>query len=226
MGINRARSLENAWQQQLRLLPTPRPLHFLTMDDFFSPDEPAKGASDPTSDFLRREAEALGADATTFGSSSHSGAYDFEASASAFPDLDDEDGLDGFTSPPPPAVGGGAAAFGVEQRGQVSVTADNEFSAFESEYPEVEVTPAPVQVSFGSLEDERSNWGRGWGADDGSLRTTALEHLRTTSLRAHSRVHLRLSRRSPSSSSESVSSSRRSTRTGRPLLQSVELCLL
>lgn len=117
------------------------------MDDFFSPDEPASGASDPTSDFLRREAEALGADATTFGGNAPSGAYDFEASASAFPDLDDENGLDGFT-PPPPAVGGGGATFGEAQRGQVSVTADNEFSAFESEYPEVEVTPAPVQVSL------------------------------------------------------------------------------
>lgn len=121
------------------------------MDDFFSPQD---AANDPAADFLAREAAALGADATTFGGSAHAADSfdkDFEHSASAFPDLDDE-GLDGFVSPPP-AVGGGGRAnvFGDQQRGQVSVTGDNEFAAFENEYPEVEVNPAPVQNNgFGS----------------------------------------------------------------------------
>jgi hypothetical protein len=58
--------------------------------------------------------------------------HDFEANAAAFPDLDaaGDEGLDAFTSAPQSA--GGAT-------GQVSVTGDNELSAFESEYPEIEL---------------------------------------------------------------------------------------
>jgi len=109
------------------------------MDDFFSPP-----SSDPASDFLAREA-AAGID--DFGAS-HAGTFDhdFEASASAFPDLDGgDDGLGGFaaapTSPPSGLNGAtGAGAFSLPPH-QVSVTNDNEFAAFENEYPEIEVPP-------------------------------------------------------------------------------------
>lgn len=116
------------------------------MDDFFNPPD----AASPADDFLRREREALGESFTT-PSAGGAGDYDFESSASAFPDLDAEDGLGDFVSPPPAVPA--ATGFGGQQaqaRGaQVSVTGTNEFAAFENEYPELEELPvAPVQVSF------------------------------------------------------------------------------
>lgn len=112
------------------------------MDDFFNP--PA-GESEPSvEDFLAREAAALGPDAHAFGASAVEGDKDFEASASAFPDLDGDHELSGV----PPASGTAAPSFGAEERGQVSVTNDNEFAAFEEEYPAVEShTAQDSQVS-------------------------------------------------------------------------------
>jgi hypothetical protein len=65
--------------------------------------------------------------------------HDFEANAAAFPDLDaaGDEGLDAFTSAPQSAIPTGNGAGGAT--GQVSVTGDNELSAFESEYPEIEL---------------------------------------------------------------------------------------
>lgn len=120
------------------------------MDDFFNPQ--SNTAADPASDFLAREREILGADAAAFGASSNS-ASDFgnyEASASAYPDLEGDDALASFTTAPALAFYGsatGGPTFGDAQRQQVSVTADNEFAAFENEYPEVVPEPTAPQVS-------------------------------------------------------------------------------
>jgi hypothetical protein len=122
----------------------------LRMDDFFSPEPVA----DSTSDFLKREQAALGNDATNFNStSSASNDHDFERSASAFPDLDGGD--DVFQTSPPgvPSIVIPSSASTLRNE-HVSVTGDNEFSAFESQFPEVEVSPivAPnYQVSCHSL---------------------------------------------------------------------------
>ncbi|KPV77037.1 uncharacterized protein RHOBADRAFT_34500 [Rhodotorula graminis WP1] len=102
------------------------------MDDLFGSNEQA----DPQSDFLARERAALGADASSFAPSSDSAALDkdYEAGASAFPDLDDadDDALGAFTGSQAPAPAAPA-------QGQVSVTGDNEFAAFEQEYPEIDL---------------------------------------------------------------------------------------
>lgn len=110
------------------------------MDDFFNPTE----SSDPSSDFLTREKEALGG---SFGESStqqHSTFdKDFSSSASAFPDLNDqgeEDDLNSFVSAPQPIRSSTLTG--------VSVTNDDEFESFENQYPEVELPSAPVQVSL------------------------------------------------------------------------------
>ncbi|BGP13221.1 hypothetical protein JCM10213_005009 [Rhodosporidiobolus nylandii] len=115
------------------------------MDDLFGTDAPQQ--SDPTSDFLRREQEALG---ESFGAAPADSTFDkdYEQSAAAFPDLDggDDDALGGFTSAPAPQAGGAdAGALG----GQVSVTGTNEFAAFESEYPEIEVPSDEPQQTNG-----------------------------------------------------------------------------
>ncbi|GAA5850735.1 hypothetical protein JCM8547_009074 [Rhodosporidiobolus lusitaniae] len=111
------------------------------MDDLFGNAAP----QDPTSDFLKREQEALG---ESFGGQQGADSgfdKDYEAGASAFPDLDGaDDALDGFTSPPAPATAAGGA---VGQ--QVSVTGDNEFAAFENEYPEIEVPSEEPQQTNG-----------------------------------------------------------------------------
>lgn len=100
------------------------------MDDLFGSDS---NTPDATSDFLKREQEALG---ESFGTAPISGEdKDYEAGASAFPDLDD--GLDDFTSAPQ------SAAPSVPQ--SVSVTGNNEFAAFESEYPDIEVPEEEVR---------------------------------------------------------------------------------
>ena len=127
----------------LIIINAPRPR--LAQDDFFNP--PAE--SDPAADFLAREKALLG-DEFSSGGDATSFDKDFEQSASAFPDLDGDDGLQGFVSPAPAAPAVASIAKGPYEGGmgsQVSVTGTNEFAAFESEYPEVEVTPAP-QVSF------------------------------------------------------------------------------
>lgn len=83
------------------------------MDDLFGSPQ---GASDPTSDFLERERQALGTDATSFQSSA-SADYDFEGGASAFPDLEGETsvGLGGLGSPA--AGGGGSDEYGFDSMG-------------------------------------------------------------------------------------------------------------
>lgn len=117
--------------------PTTHPAHLNThtMDDFFNP--PSTDAEPSVEDFLAREAAALGADAHSFGTPGASADKDFEASASAFPDLDGEGD---FVSAPGGLTGSVTGAqFGGQEGGQVSVTNDNQFSAFEEEYPAVEV---------------------------------------------------------------------------------------
>lgn len=119
------------------------------MDDFFSPPV---DSSDPTSDFLRREAEALGSDATSFGGGSAHPSYDkdFASSASAFPDLDGgEDDLNSFVSAPQPVRAGGFT--GGED---VSVTKESEFDSFENQYPEVDLPSTSTQVSHHSQVEE------------------------------------------------------------------------
>ncbi|GAA6047933.1 hypothetical protein JCM3770_006432 [Rhodotorula araucariae] len=114
------------------------------MDDLFGSNEQA----DPQSDFLARERAALGADASSFAAPADQAAIDkdFEANASAFPDLDggDDDALTAFTgaAPAAPAPTGQAGA-------QVSVTGDNEFAAFEQEYPEIDL-PTDEPHHYGS----------------------------------------------------------------------------
>ncbi|GAA5996922.1 clathrin light chain CLC1 [Rhodotorula paludigena] len=103
------------------------------MDDLFGSNE----AADPQSDFLARERAALGADAGAFAGPSDGASLDkdFEASASAFPDLDGGDDALGSLGADAPAPAAGAGGLGA----QVSVTGDNEFAAFEQDYPAIEV---------------------------------------------------------------------------------------
>ncbi|GJN87832.1 hypothetical protein Rhopal_000787-T1 [Rhodotorula paludigena] len=103
------------------------------MDDLFGSNE----AADPQSDFLARERAALGADAGAFAGPSDGASLDkdFEASASAFPDLDGGDDALGTLGADAPASAAGAGGLGA----QVSVTGDNEFAAFEQDYPAIEV---------------------------------------------------------------------------------------
>jgi len=122
------------------------------MDDLFGSSAPE---SDPQADFLARERAALGDDLSSFSSSSQqlqSQDKDYETSASAFPDLggdDDEDALAGFTGGAPVGNAGGASGMGQ----QVSVTGDNEFAAFEQDYPEVEIPSQQVSpISLSSSE--------------------------------------------------------------------------
>lgn len=125
-----------AHSPSLPLAPPTLPLS-RTMDDFFNP--PASEAEPSVEDFLAREAAALGPDAHSFSTPGAQQDKDFEASASAFPDLD---GGDDFATAPVSATShftGNGGAFGEQERGQVSVTNDNEFSAFENEYPAVDV---------------------------------------------------------------------------------------
>ncbi|TNY23933.1 clathrin light chain [Rhodotorula diobovata] len=115
------------------------------MDDLFGSNEQA----DPQSDFLARERAALGSDASSFAAPADSAQHDkdYEASAAAFPDLDggDDDALSGFTSSAPAP----AAAPTGQVGGQVSVTGDNEFAAFEQEYPEIDLpSDEPHQNGF------------------------------------------------------------------------------
>lgn len=109
------------------------------MDDFFSPPSPA----DPTSTFLDRE-RAAGLD-SSFGTSSNvEGDYDFESSANTFPDLDGD--FDG----PVPVVPQQHTFQPSSQQPKVSVTNDNEFAAFEEDYPEIDVgtqSSLPLQPS-------------------------------------------------------------------------------
>ncbi|GAA6030000.1 hypothetical protein JCM8097_009208 [Rhodosporidiobolus ruineniae] len=102
------------------------------MDDLFGNDAPQQ--SDPTQDFLARERELLGADASSFAAPTDAAAdKDYEQSASAFPDLDGgDDALDGFTSAP-------AAPSAPVAGNEVSVTGDNELAQFDSQYPEIEI---------------------------------------------------------------------------------------
>jgi len=105
------------------------------MDDFFNP--PSADAEPSVEDFLAREAAALGPDAHSFATPGAAADKDFEASASAFPDLDGEGDL--ISAPAALSAAATGGQFGAEERGQVSVTGNNEFSAFEDEYPAVEV---------------------------------------------------------------------------------------
>jgi hypothetical protein len=147
--------------------PLPLPLT-QTMDDFFNP--PADQSSDPMADFLAREKAALGSEFDTNPSSS-SFDKDFERSVSAFPDLDggdNDDGLNGFASAAPPVVSSMRGPYEGGMGAQVSVTGDNEFAAFENEYPEVEATPAP-QVSSKALFSGWTDGPRGRRTDGGCL---------------------------------------------------------
>ncbi|KAI5479061.1 clathrin light chain [Pseudohyphozyma bogoriensis] len=117
------------------------------MDDFFSPGE----TQAPEDDFLAREqAAGLGGDFASGTGSSFE--HDFEQSASAFPDLDaagDDGLLDSFASPVPtpgaPAAPSHSTSF-TAPAPQVSITNDNEFSAFEEQYPAVEESAPEVPV--------------------------------------------------------------------------------
>ncbi|GAA5974124.1 hypothetical protein JCM11641_003449 [Rhodosporidiobolus odoratus] len=108
------------------------------MDDLFDTENTQQ---DPTQDFLKREQELLG---ESFGAAPSSAAFDkdYEQSAAAFPDLDGDDDLGGFGSAPPAANGGAAG-------NQVSVTGENEFAAFENEYPEIQVPSEEPQQTNG-----------------------------------------------------------------------------
>lgn len=123
-------------------LPPTQSTHTI-MDDFFNPPT----ESDPTADFLARERAALGGD--DFGASIDSSSFDkdFEQSASAFPDLDAAgDDLVGFTSGPPEIAAVAPGPYEGGMGAQVSVTGNNEFAAFEQDYPEVDI-PSQPQVS-------------------------------------------------------------------------------
>lgn len=105
------------------------------MDDLFNP--PSAEAEPSVEDFLAREAAALGPDAHSFSTPGAAQDKDFEASASAFPDLDGEGD---FVAGPAALVGSTTGGqFGAEEGGQVSVTNNNQYGAFEEEYPAVEV---------------------------------------------------------------------------------------
>lgn len=112
------------------------------MDDLFGSNE----AADPQSDFLARERAALGADAGAFAGPSDGASLDkdFEASASAFPDLDGGDDALGTLGADAPASAAGAGGLGA----QVSVTGDNEFAAFEQDYPAIEVPEEQVRAAL------------------------------------------------------------------------------
>ncbi|GAA5902969.1 hypothetical protein JCM6882_009658 [Rhodosporidiobolus microsporus] len=117
------------------------------MDDLFGNDAPQQ--SDPAQDFLKREQEALGPDAGSFTAPSDAAGFDkdYEQSAAAFPDLDGGDDALGGLGGAPAAAGAGAGAVGQ----QVSVTGDNEFAAFENDYPEIEVPSEQPQTNGGGF---------------------------------------------------------------------------
>lgn len=115
-------------------------------------------SSDPTSDFLAREKAILGDEFGAAGSTSQSFDKDFEASASAFPDLDGDShtgsGLDDFVAAAPAvapvAKGPYEGGMGATSQSHVSVTGHDELAAFENEYPAVEfesAAPAPAPVA-------------------------------------------------------------------------------
>lgn len=117
------------------------------MDDLFGTQD-SQHTADPASDFLARERELLGADAGQFANPTAAASLDkdYEQSAAAFPDLDDagDDALGSFTGGPAQASGGAPAQVGH----QVSVTGDNEFAAFEQEYPEIELPSEEVRTRY------------------------------------------------------------------------------
>ena len=121
--------VESEFRNERRSLISPI---FLEMDDFFSPE--SKTAADPTSDFLAREKAALGADAT-FGETDSAPEANEDFTGSAYPDLDGgEDDL----------LAGNAG--GAEEREGAEREANNEFAAFENQFPEVEVSTPGQQV--------------------------------------------------------------------------------
>lgn len=184
------------------------------MDDLFGSNEQA----DPQSDFLARERAALGSDASSFAAPADSAQHDkdYEASAAAFPDLDggDDDALSGFTSSAPAP----AAAPTGQVGGQVSVTGDNEFAAFEQEYPEIDLPSDEVRVVDGCASlapgmplgaDLSSSPSRSSPTRTASttprlhlLRQASLHRHRSVSRRRPRQPRRRNRRESPSSSSE------------------------
>lgn len=146
-------------------------------DDLFG----NSAASDPTSDFLAREKAILGDEFGASGSTSQSFDKDFQASASAFPDLDapasgsgDDDGLDddfvaAAAAPTVAPVVKGPYEGGLGSTGSqphVSITGHDDLAAFENEYPAVEIesaapapraAPATAQVSLSDKEGVESS---------------------------------------------------------------------
>ncbi|POY73533.1 hypothetical protein BMF94_3470 [Rhodotorula taiwanensis] len=110
------------------------------MDDLFGSDS-KQAQQDPAGDFLARERAALGADAQSFAAPSDSDAFDkdYEKSAAAFPDLEGSGGADDVVLGDFAGGGNHAATSAVTTGQQVSVTGNDEFAAFEEEYPEIDL---------------------------------------------------------------------------------------
>lgn len=115
-------------------------------------------------DFLARESDILGdefsAPTDTGGSfATATGAdIDFDAAASAFPDIS----LDGSSDIPVPAAAVPAASSGsfsfdafspppIQKTTEVKVTGDDEIEKFESEFPEIEVPSVSLPVLYATL---------------------------------------------------------------------------
>lgn len=116
------------------------------MDDLFGSDS-KQAQQDPAGDFLARERAALGADAQSFAAPSDSDAFDkdYEKSAAAFPDLEGSGGADDDVLGDFAGGGNHAATSAVTTGQQVSVTGNDEFAAFEEEYPEIDLPSEQVR---------------------------------------------------------------------------------
>ena len=107
------------------------------------------------SDFLSREADILG---NEFSTSLHrptgSDDIDFDRAASAFPDIDIDSGDFIQSSQPPPPIVAARPSNGFSfddfgspppsQKKEVNVTGDDDFDAFESDFPEIGIGAGQV----------------------------------------------------------------------------------
>ena len=107
------------------------------------------------SDFLSRESDILGNEfSTSLHRSTGDDDIDFDRAASAFPDIDIDSGdfIQGSQPPPPIVAARTSNGFSFDnfgspppsQKTEVKVTGDDDFNAFESEFPEIEIGAGQV----------------------------------------------------------------------------------
>jgi hypothetical protein len=108
------------------------------------------------SDFLSREADLFGGE---FGGTSNNGAgstdIDFDAAASAFPDISLDGDVPNLPVPPNAArtdSGFSFDSFDVpKDDGNVKITGDDELDQFQSQFPEVELPQVRLVITLNAL---------------------------------------------------------------------------